>query len=176
MNHAAIEIETVRRPAQQQKLRNATLNGTGMLSSRLENALEQKARRLKRGILIAWLAACALAVSFSLVAAAEFPQAAWRSAQARGGNCLSDCQWAGIRCSGDCSMTDASHFVCERNCASTKSKCIETCNRREGLSKAAENTESNAVCRRQPGAALCSHGRPFSLSESVLTLVAASAR
>ena len=64
MNHAAIEIETVRRPAQRHKLRNATLNGTGMPSPKLENALEQKARRLKRGILIAWLAACALAVSF----------------------------------------------------------------------------------------------------------------
>ena len=176
MKHTAIEIETVLRPARRQKLRDETLNGAGALWPDLENVIRNYARRLERGILISRLAACALGVSFSCAAAADFPHESWRSAQTRGGNCLSDCQWAAIRCSGDCSMTDASHFVCERNCALTKNKCVETCNRREGLSKAAQNTESNAVCRRHAEAVLRGHGRPFSSSKSVLTLVAASTR
>lgn len=175
MRDASIKFETFRRPARRRKLRDETLTGGGALWPEPENAILSDARRLERCMLIFWLAACALAVSFSCAAAADFPHGSWRSAQTRGGNCLSDCQWAAIRCSGDCSLADASHFVCERNCAVTKSKCIETCNRRDGLSKAAETTKSNAVCRHAE-AGSCGHGRSFSLSKLVLTRVAASAR
>jgi hypothetical protein len=103
------------------------------------DVIEVAARCPSIGALAGCVVAIFLAVESPVVQAAEMQQKSGQAAPSPRGNCQSDCQWNSIRCSSDCSMSDdASHFSCDRNCATGKSKCIERCSRLEGLSRVAD--------------------------------------
>jgi hypothetical protein len=132
MSHLSVVTEHAS-PASFERLDSETVGAAVRVWGKLE---EVGSGLIGVDVMFALVVCITLAVANPIVKAADMPEQSWQAAQARNGNCQSDCQWNAIRCLSDCSIAgDTSHFKCDRDCASSRDKCIEGCSRRESPSK-----------------------------------------
>ena len=130
MSHLSVVTEHAS-PASFERLDSETVGAADRVWGKLE---EVGSGLIGVDVMFALVVCITLAVANPIVKAADMPEQSWQAAQARNGNCQSDCQWNAIRCSSDCSIAgDTSHFKCDRDCASSRDKCIEGCSRRQTI-------------------------------------------